>query len=210
VDELGPGRLSAYHVLRPGDVERIAAGPARIFYSSRTAARVYVATDAGPKKILGGAHLVAYDGTTLIVRRGSSMQLAGPDGHAIDTVRIAGHTPADALVDGAVAVTVDAAGVLREIDARTGAVERTFAAVAHPADPPQLEDLDSTHAALVADGVLYVVRLSDGHAVRIDIPGAVAPIHARFAGGLLAVSYNALGTAPYGRVALVPIPAIGG
>jgi dipeptidyl aminopeptidase/acylaminoacyl peptidase len=206
--------LRAYHILRvneyePGGadyVELIAGADNSIAYSTLESSRVFLAEDAAPHPILTqGTHLLAYDGTRLVIRYGSTTRIVDALGH---TVRIARGTSSEVQVLDDRVVTVDKNENLRIINARTGAVARSIRLLPRPADQPRLEDINPAYVALVADGQLRIVRLSDGRSIQVDLPDAVAPIHARFLDRALVVSYNALGPAPRGRGEVIPISAL--
>jgi hypothetical protein len=158
-EELGSSKLGAYAVEDYDGVDILAASGDRIVYSTGSPKTIRVVEDPGPRKIAGRANLLAFGGIRFIVRRGSTAQTLRENGSAI---RLGGPVPTEARIRGDVIVTVDSDRRLRVLDATSGTVTRTIGLLPSPVDPPRLEDLDAPYVAVVVDGELRIVRLSDG------------------------------------------------
>ena len=196
-----------YRGFGPGDVDAIVGAERSIAYSSQSAydVGVFAIGAAGPRRLAVFGTLLAYDGSRFVVRRGSAAEIVDGNGRAL---RLAGPAPSEARLVEDTLVAIGADGALRTYDARRGTVTRTIRVRPRPVDRPRLEDAVAGYAALAVDGQLRIVRLADGRSVRVALPNGVAPVHARFMGARLVVSYNALGAAPYGRVVVVPLAAV--
>jgi hypothetical protein len=218
----GPGGLPAHIVTAPESIERLVAEGAKVAYSKRewcdpdyvsgckpytwVPRGGYVLTERGARKVVAESELLALAGDGYVVRRHGRSEIVYPARHR--TVRLAYDAPFGVAVHGSVVAAIGEDGTLRLMSASHGAQLRAIELRPPSADTPRLEDLTKSYAAIVADGQLRVVRLRDGQSIRIVLGTAVSPIHARFDESHLVVSFNHLGSAPWGRVMAFPLAAV--
>jgi WD40 repeat protein len=155
-----------------------------------------------PLRRAKGGETVSVDGGRILTRvPGGAARLMSTGGRVLRTWRLGRVLHAEL---GGRMLAVQRGASLTAYDSATGRKLRTRPMAADEGRRPYLLDVRNDIVVYATGGAVHLLRLSDGHDVALDLPGAAPPFNARLEGGGLFVTWNQMYVRRPGRLAFVP------